>query len=76
MYYRKTNVYFFQNEHMNIYYITRFFYTCNHLHSKQPFKTDIINARAREGGGRDREKESPARRDRGKSIGNNINAQK
>lgn len=50
---------------MNIYYITRYFYTYNHLHSKQPFKIDVINRRARGGGetvkergeGRDREKE-------------------
>lgn len=68
---------------MNISYITRFFYTCNHLHSKQPFKIEIINTGARGWvGGRDNkrggetERKSPTRRDRGKSTENNINAQK
>lgn len=49
---------------MNIYYITRDFYTYNHLHSKQSFKIDVINRRARgggetvkEGGRRERQRE-------------------
>lgn len=52
---------------MNISYITRFFYTCNHLHSKQPSKIEIINTGARgwvggrdnKRGGRDRERALP-----------------
>lgn len=66
---------------MNIYYITRYFYTYNHLHSKQPFKIDVINRRARGGGetvkerGEGRDRKSPTRR-WGKSTGNNINDQK